>query len=43
MKLQLLPLEPTGLMKEWRDPPAGHGDGELSIPWTENEEKSMSG
>ena len=43
MKLRLLPSKPTGLAKEQQEPPASHDDGELSIPWTENEEKSMSG
>ena len=43
MKLWLLPLKPTGLVKERQELPAGHDDGKLSIPWTENEEKSMSG
>ena len=43
MKLRFLPSKPTGLAKEWQGLPASHNDGELSIPWTENEEKSMSG
>ena len=43
MKLWLLPLKLTGLAKVWQEPPAGHNDGKLSIPWIENEEKSMSG
>ena len=43
MKLRLLPLKLTGLVKVRQELPAGHDDGELSISWTENEEKSMSG